>query len=338
MSSLISVIIPVYNVEKFLVKCIDSVISQSYTNLEILLIDDGSTDGSGKICDSYAQKDNRIKVIHKINGGLSSARNLGLDNASGEYIAFIDSDDFVKKNFIQILYERLIIDKSDISVCNFERIDESGNSISEFPLIKSEEKMIQNRKEFWESFFHHGAVNVVAWNKLYKKKIFDSIRYFEGHIHEDIFIIPEIIECVEKISFTTEPLYCYLKRSDSIVGNVKNKHVFDIDKIFADLLLAEYFEKNGYFEMFSHHLLDVIIDTTENVCKAKLTKKEMSDFQNIHKRFSLLYIRNYKDFSKRGIKFHVYMQLFCFNVHLFYIIYSILKCVKNMKKKVSKHG
>ena len=338
MSELITVIIPVYNVERYIIKCIDSVIFQTYTNLEILLIDDGSTDESGKICDTYVKKDKRIKVSHKTNGGLSSARNCGLNHATGEYIAFIDSDDFVKNNFIQTLYERIIIEKSDIAVCNFDYVDENGNIVPEYPLIAADEKQLLNKKQFWESFFLHGAVNVVAWNKLYKKSIFDSVRYFEGHIHEDVFIIPEIIEQVKWISFVKESLYCYLKRDNSIVGKVKTTNTFDIDKIYADLTLAEYFENNGYFEIFSHHMLDLFIDITKHVCKSKLTKKQKIEFRQFHKRFSILYIRHKSDFSKKGIKFLVYMHLFCFNVRLFYTVYSVLQSIKNMKKKVCKYA
>lgn len=337
MKALISVIIPVYNVEKYVSKCITSVISQTYTNLEILLIDDGSTDGSGTICDSYIQKDKRVKVIHKENGGLSSARNCGLAHATGEYIAFIDSDDYVKPNFIETLHKRLVTDNSDIAVCNFDRTDENGNIISEFSLITPSEKKVLNQKEFWESFHDHSAVNIVAWNKLYKKTIFDSVRYFEGHIHEDVFIIPEIIERTEKISFVVESLYCYLKRSDSIVGKVKNEHILDIDKFLAELTLSEYFDKHNYIEFLSHHLLNNIIDISTDTSNIKLTKKQKLEIKKIQKKISVLYVKHQTDFSKKGLKARSYMTLFCFNIRLFYIVYSILQAIKKIKRTIIKH-
>ena len=331
---LISIIVPVYKVEKYLDRCLQSLVNQTYENIEIILVDDGSPDNCPAMCEEWAKRDSRIVVFHKQNGGLSSARNFGLDHARGKFISFIDSDDYVKKLFIQTLYDRLIIDKSDISVCNFDRIDENGAILLDYPLIKTGEKNILNKKEFWEAFFLHRAVNVVAWNKLYKKNIFDSLRYFEGHIHEDVFIIPEIIKRIEQISFINESLYCYLKREDSIVGKAKKNHSIDLDKIYADVILAEYFENNGYFEIFSHHMHDVVIDITEQFCENKLTKKQKVEFSNLYKKFTLLYIRNKSDFSKQGMKVQVYMRLFCFNIRLFYIIYQILKGLKNIIRKI----
>ena len=123
---LISVIVPVYNVEKYIDKCIKSIISQDYTNLEIWLVDDGSTDSSGEVCDKYAESDQRIIVIHKDNGGLSDARNVALDRMQGKYVLFIDSDDYIEKNYISYLYMLLKDYQSDISICNFKYVNEKG--------------------------------------------------------------------------------------------------------------------------------------------------------------------------------------------------------------------
>ena len=127
---MISVIVPVYNVEKYLRQCLDSVLAQTYRELEIILVDDGSTDGSGAICDEYATRDSRIKVVHQQNGGLSSARNAGLDLATGEYVAFVDSDDYIHETMLELLYQALVENNADTVICNFERVDEKGDVIS----------------------------------------------------------------------------------------------------------------------------------------------------------------------------------------------------------------
>jgi len=124
-SELISIIIPVYNVEDYLARCLESILFQSFKDFEVLLIDDGSTDGSGKICDAYAQNDTRIRVIHKVNGGVSSARNVGLNNANGQYISFVDSDDFVHPCFLEFLYNSIKSSKADISICDYEKRNDS---------------------------------------------------------------------------------------------------------------------------------------------------------------------------------------------------------------------
>ena len=165
---LISVIVPVYNVEKYLDKCIQSIVDQTYTNLEIILVDDGSPDNSGAICDEWAEKDNRIKVIHKANGGLSDARNAGLDIATGEYIAFVDSDDYIELDFYDKLYNVIKATNCDISICNLRKVYENNNvsvnncdtfEITEYSTTEAMSALIDDK------------IRQVVWNKLYKADI-----------------------------------------------------------------------------------------------------------------------------------------------------------------------
>lgn len=215
----ISVIVPVYNVEKYLSKCVDSIINQTYHNLEIILVDDGSPDRCGEICDEYATKDNRIKVIHKKNGGLSDARNAGIEVAEGGYIAFVDSDDYIASDMMDVLYHRLIKDGSDMALCNFKYIDEKGEEIEErknkSPIkdevitgIDGMKKLSQDKNWYY----------VIAWNKLYKKEIFDNIRFPKGKIHEDEFVIHHIMHACKRISCVALELYYYLQRQGSIMS------------------------------------------------------------------------------------------------------------------------
>lgn len=216
---LISVIVPVYNVEKYLPRCIDSILKQTYKNIEILLIDDGSTDMSPLICDRYASKFKNISVYHKKNGGISSARNYGLDRISkkSNYIAFVDSDDFINPKMYEILYDSLTEYNCDISVCNFSKVyDENcveniSNNITTVTM-----------KEYMNSYFDDFFRSNVVWNKLYKVGCVKDIRFKEGKIYEDIFYSPQVICKANKIVINESNLYYYYQRQGSILNGGNN--------------------------------------------------------------------------------------------------------------------
>ncbi len=216
---LISVIVPVYNVEKYVDKCIESIINQTYKNLEIILVDDGSTDNSGKICDEYAKADSRVVVMHKNNGGLSDARNTGINEAKGRYITFVDSDDYIDVNMIELMYERIFKDNSDMCMCNFCRVDEKGTLLD----IKDDgfiEDMVLTKSDIFAKFIGPAhSKYVVAVCKLYKKEIFDEFQYVKGKTHEDEFIVHHILNKCNKISCMKDVLYYYLKRDNSIMNS-----------------------------------------------------------------------------------------------------------------------
>ena len=217
MSQKISVIIPVYNVEKYLCACVNSVINQTYKNLEIILVDDGSTDKSGAICDEYALKDERIKVFHKSNGGLSSARNYGLDRMSGDYVFFLDSDDFISLQCLEKMLEVSIEQNADIvSSLNKRFATESDlitqNTVKKEIVVYSSKQTLENTFKKTENFF------VVSWAKLYKYKTFDNLRFTEGVIHEDEFICHRLYGQINKFVLLKEELYFYRENPCSITG------------------------------------------------------------------------------------------------------------------------
>lgn len=213
MDSKISIIVPIYNTEKYLNRCVDSILAQSYKNLEIILVDDGSNDNSPAICDSYAKRDTRIKVVHKKNGGLSSARNAGLDMATGDYIGFVDSDDFISSDMYEILMDNM---------------DESGNVLSNVMYVRSyddgeiapskvphtTDKEISSVQFARELMLHTGDVSVCT--KLFPKELFSNVRFCEGKLNEDLLFILEILTKIEKINFIGKIGYYYFSRSGSI--------------------------------------------------------------------------------------------------------------------------
>jgi len=232
-NDLISIIIPVYKVEKYLEKCIESVLKQTYTNLQIILVDDGSPDNCGKICDEYAKKDSRIEVIHKANGGLSDARNVGISKAKGRYIGFVDSDDYIKEDMYEILLNLIKKYDADVSICNlYDVID--GNEC-----IRNKENGIReySRIDILKEILLDKNIQSYAWNKLYKKELFDEIKYPIGKKYEDIGTTFYLFEKCNKIVVTSEPEYYYLKRADSLVNNVTESTILDYTEIIIQRYL-----------------------------------------------------------------------------------------------------
>ena len=184
---LVSIIVPIYNVEKYLIKCIESILNQTYKNLEIILVDDGSTDSCNKICDRYKKIDKRVVVIHKKNGGLSSARNIGIKKAKGKLISFVDSDDYIKPNMIEELKNNMYFYNSDISVCDYYYIIDGKRQISDNNNLK------RNCITKYKNKFIYKP-NSAVWNKLYKKNLFEQIKFPEGKIYEDDYILYELLD------------------------------------------------------------------------------------------------------------------------------------------------
>ncbi|MBQ1373191.1 glycosyltransferase family 2 protein [Candidatus Saccharibacteria bacterium] len=210
MKTIISVIIPVYNVEKYVGKCLDSVVRQKYENLDIVIIDDGATDGSGAICDEFAKKDKRVRVFHKENGGLSDARDFGIKKAKGEIIAFVDSDDFISEDYVSAMYDEMVKKNADVVVCGYNMMKPKREAIS------GEEATVKLLTE-------QENVDMVAWNKLYKKSLFidNNIWFPKAKKYEDTLTTYKILSKAEKVAYLDEALYCYTERGDSIMGTGK---------------------------------------------------------------------------------------------------------------------
>lgn len=214
---LISVIVPVYNIERYIGKCVESLIHQTYKKLEILLIDDGSTDGSGNICDKYMEKDKRIKVIHKPNGGLSDARNRGLDSIQGDGVMFIDGDDYLDINMIQEMVNVWCKTNADLCVSNIFRVDENGN-LTKMHNNKYKNQAVINNFEAMRLLATEVRISTSACDKLYKVELFREIRFPVGKAHEDQFTMYKIFAKVHSVAFAKRANYYYLYRSGSITN------------------------------------------------------------------------------------------------------------------------
>lgn len=210
-NKLVSVIVPVYNVEKYLKKCVESIVTQTYQNLEIILVDDGSTDASGQMCDGWIAKDDRIVVIHKPNGGLSDARNAGLNIAQGSYYAFIDSDDYISTDMIETMLDSAKNNSCEIAVCNMNRFSEKENYAPFY--FPADDETVLFGKERYETLKQPSVCN-----KLFQAKLFDGIRFPKGKYYEDTFIYHELVYRAKNVVLTGKDSYWYLLREDSIVG------------------------------------------------------------------------------------------------------------------------
>ena len=211
---LISVIVPVYRVERYLDRCVESVLVQDLADYELILVDDGSPDRCGDICESWAGKDPRICVIHKENGGLSSARNAGLDCARGDYISFIDSDDWVTKDYLSYLL-LLFAKSSSFTACNHTVI-RKGKRKNNCHI--DTEKRVLTRKQAFEEVLFHGCIDVSGWGKLYKKELFEGLRYPEGRLFEDTYLFGDILNRSQSVVFGNKPCYLYEMHGESIVN------------------------------------------------------------------------------------------------------------------------
>lgn len=229
--ALISVIVPVYNVARYLDKCIDSIVKQTYENLEIILVDDGSTDQSGSLCDKWAKKDARIKVIHKENGGLSDARNVGVRHALGAYIGFVDSDDFIHPKMYELLYNAITLHHAEMAICNYRWIDDAGKTLKYFPDLKNE--ALEPEECLDKLAKKHNVLYVTAWNKLYQKMILERHPFPKGRINEDEFTVHHFIAQCSKIATIEDDCYYYLQRDNSIMSNAYS--VKRLDAVYAML-------------------------------------------------------------------------------------------------------
>ncbi len=213
----ISVVVPVYRVEKYINECVDSILAQTFPNFELILVDDGSDDKCGGICDFYADKDDRVVVIHKENEGLSCARNVGIEIARGEYIAFVDGDDIVNRDFLVVLYNLCKSNNCQIGMCNFLIIEESSIRLERQKKEKTE--VITGEEAVERSCTGTGSLTfTIAWNKLYHKSLFQDIRYPAGKIHEDDYTTWRLLWKSKHVAVTNLYLYYYMQRSDSIMG------------------------------------------------------------------------------------------------------------------------
>ena len=224
MIPMISVILPVYNIQKYLPKCMDSLFRQTYTNLELILVDDGSTDQSGTICDNYKESDKRIKVIHKKNGGLSDARNAGIESAQGEFITCIDPDDYVDDDYISYLFELISKYNTKMSIAQ-HRVHYDNGTIKDMGSSGDEEL---DPERCLERLLYHDVIDTSAWGKLYHKSLFSDVKYPKGKLFEDIGTTYKLIMQCDRVAIGYESKYNYVFHNNSIVNGVFNIKKFDL--------------------------------------------------------------------------------------------------------------
>ncbi|OLR59196.1 hypothetical protein BHF70_05895 [Anaerostipes sp. 494a] len=280
----VSIIIPVYNIAKYLKECLDSILAQTYPHFEILLIDDGSTDQSPQICDRYVEKDPRIKVIHKQNGGAASARNKGLDIATGDFVCFIDSDDSVKRNYIERLLDSLEVNEADISVCAYQYLYKNviEHESMDYIGVISEKDFILRFLSDWKSG--------LLWNKIFRASLIDNIRFEEGHKIDDEFFTYQIIMNAQKIVVIDEELYIYRMRASSVMQSkganyekmlqdrfeYLTKRYFDVIEKYPDL-------KQDYLENLIDNYIRLINDSRSSSAFFEHMKLQIGEYKDIVK-------------------------------------------------------
>ncbi len=277
---LISVIVPIYKVETYLNRCVESIVHQTYKNLEIILVDDGSPDNCPALCDEWAQKDNRIRVIHKSNGGLSDARNAGINIAVGDYIAFVDGDDWISFSYIELLYKAAKEHNADIAACDikivssFEEPVESQKPISvcEYTPEKALQTVIQGK------FFR-----AVAWNKLYKREQIAKYRFPIGKYHEDEFFTYKVIAESTKLVFVDQKLYFYFQREGSIMNTTSPKHLDALEAYVERLAFLKNYYPNLYF-----------VDKANFCCTCVTFYKDFLQVQHTEKKQLLRRIKHFR--------------------------------------------
>lgn len=285
----IDIIIPIYNVEKYLPKCIDSVLAQTYKNLKIILVDDGSSDSCGKICDEYNYRHSNIMVIHKKNGGLSDARNKGLELAKSDYLMFLDSDDWIEPNMLVEMINHLVVNNLDFIACP---------SIFEY-----ENKSIKNRcsnmlhvlnTQNGIKFLLNRKMNVSAWGKIYKRVLFDDIKYPFGCLHEDIPVIFKIAQKCEKIGFIDTPYHHYRQQLGSISRSMYTKRNYDLYRFVknASTVLMSYPNLKVDYEGFFFYFVKSLLIMFGDAATREMYKRDYCFYKNILKKNIIKVVMN----------------------------------------------
>lgn len=332
MDGKVSIIVPIYKVEKYLSKCIDSIITQSYSNLEIILINDGSPDNCGNICDDYSRKDNRIQVIHKKNGGLSDARNEGLKIASGEYISFIDSDDYIDKDFYKILVDLIKSNNADVAQCAYKKTTENDNL--DYKINTLEEKKNDNislhNLDILNSLYGTEKYTVIwnVWNKLYKRELLRNIYFPKGKLHEDVFTTYKILYRAKTLVSTNKQLYFYTQRATSIMGRFNVKH---LDVLEAYVEQVYFYDKKGLKELKrkAANILEITIKASiVRVLNSNINDKEqiLDNLINFYKENTKLFDRN-----NRNLKQNIVYVLI--KISPSYLIKSLYRLFKFKKQE-----
>lgn len=305
-------IVPVYNVEKYLVRCLDSIINQTYQNLEIILVNDGSTDNSGEICRRYAQNDSRIRLFTQENQGLSAARNTGLDHMKGEYIVFVDSDDYISVHFVEIMLSKLLEYGVKIAVCADLKVNDADNdtNIDCFSL-EDIGSCIKIRRD--DMFYK--PKHIPVWGVIYCKGIFESLRFELGRVHEDEFIFHKIYAQVDDVCWIAQELYAYRMSTNSITrtGGVYRPHPDSIDALLERLSFFQQYGNVKFIKATEKTISRILPDLRDQMGDSELKRLVARTEQEMYR------ITGRRTFSLRLMLFKISPKLY-FEVRKYYRI------------------
>lgn len=324
--NLISIIIPIYNIEKYLPRCLDSILAQTYQKFEVVAVDDGSTDNSFQVCLDYAKRDSRIIPVHQENGGASKARNTGITKSTGDYIAFVDGDDFLHSDYLLYLLDSIRTNNTMISMCGLECVDTIGNKVASHFSNNSVPEKICGRDAVCQ--IGRNVTFGVVWNKLYKREIFDEIRFTEGMTYEDEMILHHIYGKVDEISCVRKNLYYYVQRSGSKMKESYSPAKMDIIIAYMDRI--EFLLKCGYpahqVELTNQRLIEFFQTAAVH---GLVSKKGRDKFKQLHRIYCDVVVPK---LTHRGIKCNCFFRCFpvsyCFLVTLQSRVRRIRKCRK----------
>lgn len=329
----LSIIVPVYNVKQYIDKCIESILCQSYKNFELILVDDGSTDGSEILCDKWNKIDTRIRVFHKNNGGLSDARNVGIKHSYGEYIGFCDSDDCIEPDMFQELMSTAINNDADVSICRVKCVNLQGEIID---ILGYNEFKVMNRRIATMEILRDEIMKSFAWNKIYKRKLFNGIEYPFNRIFEDTATTYKLISCANKVAVTPYIGYNYLMNPNSLCNNVS------ID--FSKRVKREYDNALAFGERYIFCKNDNSLTDVRTICANKaymrmraflhlqahkrfeLTDKQKAEISNIMNSFSLCDLKNFTLVQKLDVMLYRYCR------PLLYIYLRLISIIHPMSR------
>lgn len=277
---IISVIVPVYNIQNYIKRCVESIVNQTFTNLQIILVDDGSTDESGKICDEMAASDTRIEVFHKSNGGLSDARNFGLERARGKYIAFVDGDDYIDSDMYESLYKAIVTNAADIASCGYYEVFDDKT----YTMCCAKETVVLDRVKAYEALFSRGAIlGCTNVNKLFRENVFDNIRYKVGIQSEDLELLYRILDKVKLVVCIDVAKYYYVHRENSITTSGFSKRRMDV--IYTSEEMMQFIHMNYPNIMKQAYAYQVmwLIGGLKSICEADNRKEFLGEERYIKK-------------------------------------------------------
>lgn len=304
MEEVISIIIPVYNCEKYIKKCLESILKQDYKKLEVILVDDGSTDTSGEICESYASKDKRICVLHQSNQGQAIARNHALDVATGDWVVFVDSDDYMEKNMISCMLECAQRNNASLVICS--ALFDNGNDLYESGFRYSQE-ICFTKEEVLREYFTPGRIQTAPWGKLYKKNLFDKIRFPEWRAREDYAIMHELLGASDKTVHCGKLLYIQRVRVGSTEYSSFNIHKLNV--IECDLRIQNYIKEN-FSELYPLVMLnyaDALCNCMSDICKSFMKQKYKKEYAELERRLKIEIRRLRHENSRCDLQKHLFI-------------------------------